>query len=86
MGNHQTPREHARAAERIAPERGHVAESIVRTAGGRVVTPEGFSDAAFDVSLAAQRAVAARAVEESRWGLLDGGDYVGHHWITAART
>jgi len=80
----QTPREHARVAARIAAERGHPAESIVKTAAGHIITPEGFSDTAFDVSVATQRAAAARAVEESRWGLPNGADYVGHHMFTAA--
>ena len=68
-GNPKTPVEHMRVAERIAAERGHLAESIVRRTAGRVVTPQGFGDDAFDLSLATRRAVAARAVEESRGGL-----------------
>jgi len=86
MGGHETPLEHLRAAEKVTAERGHPAESLVRTASGHILTPPGFSDTAFDLSPRAQRAVAARSVEASQWGMPAGADYVSHHWVSAAAT
>jgi hypothetical protein len=79
-----TPLEHMRAAEKVAAERGHPAETFARTASGLIVTPKGFSDVAFDISPRAQRAVAARSLETSQWGMPIGADYVAHQWILAS--
>ena len=76
----ETPLEHMRASEAIAAERGHLAETFVRTASGRVVTPPEFSDGAFDVAVGSQRAVAARRLEATQWGLPAGADYIVSHW------
>jgi hypothetical protein len=76
----ETPLEHVRASEAIASERGHLAEALVRTAAGRVVTPAEFSDGAFDVAVRSRRAVAARRLEASHWGLPAGSDYLVSHW------
>jgi hypothetical protein len=79
-----TPMEHLRAAEALAAERGHPAEALARTADGRILTPAGSSDIAFDAAPQVQRVVAARSVEASQWGLPIGADYVSHHMGTFA--
>lgn len=80
----ETALDHQRAAEKIAAERGHPAETFARTAAGHVLTPEAFADVAFDFAPQTQRAVAARSVEASQWGMPTGADYVSRHWFTAA--
>jgi hypothetical protein len=81
----ETPLDHLRVAEKIAAERGHPAESFTRTAAGHVLTPEAFGDHAFDFSPRTGRAVAARSVEASQWGMPPGADYVSRHMsFTAA--
>ena len=80
----ETPLDHMRSAETIIAERGHSAESFVRTAAGRVITPPEFSDGAFDCAVRSRRAVAARRVEASQWGMPVGADYVAGHWFTAS--
>lgn len=71
-------------AAKVAAERGHPAESFARTAGGRILTPEGFGDIAFDAAVDARRWAAARNLEASRWGAPRGADYVSNHWMAAA--
>lgn len=84
LGSHETPREHLRAAAKVAAERGHPAESFIRSAAGRIFTPEVFSDTAFDAAVDVRRWVAARSLEASQWGLPRGADYVARHWAIAA--
>jgi hypothetical protein len=84
LGSHRTPLEHLRAAAKVADERGHPAESFIRSAAGRIFTPERFSDNAFDAAVDARRWVAARSLEASQWGLSRGADYVSRHWAIAA--
>jgi hypothetical protein len=79
----ESPLEHLRKGEALMSERGHPAESLVRTASGQVRTPPEFSDVAFDASMRWGRAAVARCVEGSRWGIPDGADYVAHHWFLA---
>jgi hypothetical protein len=77
----ESPLEHLHKGEALASERGHPAESLVRTASGEVWTPFEFSDLAFDASMRWGRAAVARCVQGSRWGMPDGADYVAHHWF-----
>lgn len=78
-----TPLEHLHASERIARERGFPALSVVRSDTGHLITPLGFTDAAFDTHLPTGLAVAARTIESSMWGMPWGADYVAVHWFTA---
>jgi hypothetical protein len=82
----ESPLEHLRKADALVRERGHPAESLVRTASGQVLTPPEFSDVAFDACPRSGRAVVARGVQASRWGMPDGADYVAHHWTLAPAT
>jgi hypothetical protein len=75
-----TPEEHLYASQAIAEERGFASLAVTRGDDGQVITPDGFTDDAFDLSTRSQTAVAARTIEASRWGMAVGADYVAQHW------
>lgn len=76
----ETPYDMLKVGARLAEERGTPSATITRTDTGELLTPEGFSDVAFDVAVDAGVSAAARVVEASRWGQPVGADYVAHHW------
>ena len=78
-----TPLEHLHGSASVASERGFAALSVVRSDEGHLLTPQGFTDEAFDLYTPGSLAAAARTIESSMWGLPEGADYVAAHWIGA---